>query len=346
MNSSEFNLVNPLDVTDWDTRVLSSGSTCVFHSKAWARTLSESYGFEPIYLAQSRGNHYSVLVPLMDVSSWPVGPRGVSLPFSDYCDWISPSDKTERVFHIVREAGRVRHWKSLEARNSLSWPKTACSCQTMWLHELDLNHTPEELWQGLKSEVRTAIRKAQRMGIGTRFTNTLEDLRIFFRLHCLTRRRLGVPPQPWSFFERVYTNIIASGQGEIGTASRKGDAIASAIYFYFGRTAFYKYGASDPCALALRGNNALMWEAIRRCAHNGFATLSMGRTGLPDSGLRRYKLGWGCRESPLDYFRYDYQLNQFSRKLPIPANWTRGILRMTPIMLLRLTGNLLYPHRS
>jgi len=346
VSDNEFKTVNPLDDPNWDDRVLSSGSHCVFHTRAWAQTLSQSYGFEPMYLTRMRGSQFDVLVPLMHVHSWVTGRRGVSLPFSDYCEWLAPSNEIEKIFLRLRETGVLHRWQYLEVRHDLHWPEVTPASEILWRHELDLKKTPLALWEGLRSEVRTAIRKAQACGVEVRFTRTLEDLHEFFRIHLLTRRKQGIPPQPWNFFEKVYHNILMPGLGEIGIAHRKGVNLATAVYFNFGSSALFKYGASDPHVHDFRGNNALMWAAILRYAQKGYKTLSMGRTDAAHHGLRHYKLGWGCRESPLDYFRYDYRLKKFTTKPVTHTGWVRVLLRQAPLPLLKMAGTWLYPHRS
>jgi hypothetical protein len=338
--------LNPLNEPNWDERVLASGSTCVFHSRAWIQTLTESYGCEPVFLTRSRDALFDMLIPLMHVQSWATGRRGVSLPFSDNCQWIIPAGDSEAVFERLHEEGRLRRWRYLETRNGMHGSKPAPVFERLWHHELLLTPSASTLWQGLKSEVHTALRKAQGAGVEVRFTHDLADLREFYRLHSLTRRNQGIPPQPWMFFERLYRNVIVSGLGEVGIAFQKGVTLASAIYFYFGHSALYKFGASDPRLLTLRANNALMWAAITRCAQMGFTELSLGRTDLTNEGLRRFKLGWGCRESPLDYFRYDYRLETFLKKTGKSAQWPHCFIRHSPLLLIKLVGKLLYPHRS
>ena len=338
--------LNPLNELAWDERVLSSGSTCVFHSRAWIKTLVESYGFEPVCLTRTCDQTFDVLIPLIQAQSWATARRGVSLPFSDYCQWLLPEKDQGSVFLQIYDEGRRRGWRYLETRNGMHWPESAPAFERVWHHELTLTPLPGTLWNGLTPSVRTALRKAQKAGVEVRFTRDLSDLRIFYELHSLTRRNQGIPPQPWMFFKNLYRNVIAPGLGEIGIAHQKGVPLATALYLYFGHSALYKYGASAPHLLTFRGNNALMWEAITRCAQNGFTQLSLGRTDLANEGLRRYKLGWGCRESPLDYFRYDYRLGTFLTKPGSPPQWPHRVIRNSPLLLVKLAGKLLYPHRS
>ena len=77
--------------------------------------------------------------------------------------------------------------------------------------------------------------------------------------------------------------------------------VAGAIFLNLGTRAIYKYGASDLRYQALRGNNLVIWEAIKFFGEHGYRTLDFGRTDLPAEGLRRFKCGWGATERSIEY---------------------------------------------
>src|SRR4030095_10515440 len=89
-------------------------------------------------------------------------------------------------------------------------------------------------------------------------------------------------------------------------------SIAAAIFFRFGTSALYKYGASDKKFQELRANNLVMWHGIRALAQAGAEKLSFGRTECENDGLRRFKLSWGTEEETINYFRVDSSGRQLS----------------------------------
>jgi hypothetical protein len=86
-----------------------------------------------------------------------------------------------------------------------------------------------------------------------------------------------------------------------------------------------------------------MWEAIKWCRRNSLVSLDFGRTDLSDEGLRRFKLGWGCTEFPVFYYRFDLSRNRFlagtDRQLPLAS-----LVRRMPVFLLRQMGKVIYKH--
>jgi lipid II:glycine glycyltransferase (peptidoglycan interpeptide bridge formation enzyme) len=101
------------------------------------------------------------------------------------------------------------------------------------------------------------------------FDRSLAALREFYRLHCATRKRHGVPPQPFLFFRKIHENVLARDLGTVASARFGGRVIASSVFFHFGREAIFKYNASDPRSQSRRPNNLVLWEALRWCKERG-----------------------------------------------------------------------------
>src|SRR5205823_295553 len=117
-----------------------------------------------------------------------------------------------------------------------------------------------------------------------------------------TRKRHGLPPQPVSFFLNIYEEVIKAGLGFLVMAKSGSRPVAAAVFFHHGKSAVYKFGASDESFQELRGNNLVMWEAIQSLARRGFKTLHFGRTSPANAGLRRFKLAWGTTEETISYY--------------------------------------------
>jgi lipid II:glycine glycyltransferase (peptidoglycan interpeptide bridge formation enzyme) len=204
----------------------------------------------------------------------------------------------------------------------------------------------EALFKSFSGTVRRGIRKAARGGVRVEFSNCFDSARTFYALHCLTRRRHGLPPQPLRFFENIARYVPAQSQGFVATALWEDRLLASAVFFHHNREAFYKFAASDYDFQRLRPNNILLWEAIKRYADNGFDTLYLGRTSLANEGLRRFKLSFGAREERIQYCKFDFVKETFVKQIDHNASWFNCLFRWMPLPALRLAGEMLYPHLS
>src|SRR5205809_7902736 len=78
-------IIDPLQNGAWDSLLSGFPEATAFHTSAWARVLSRTYGHTPIYLRFDRADEPVALVPLMEVRSALTGVRGVCLPFTDFC---------------------------------------------------------------------------------------------------------------------------------------------------------------------------------------------------------------------------------------------------------------------
>ena len=120
--------------------------------------------------------------------------------------------------------------------------------------------------------------------------------------------------------------------------------MAGAIFLHFNDHVVYKFGASDQRFQRLRGNNSIFWEAIRFFYRHGYRVLSFGRSSTRDSGLRRFKRGWGAEEREISYFRFDLSTSRFVESEDAASGWYNTVFSRLPIRLSRLIGYLLYRH--
>lgn len=337
--------INPFAIPYWDELLQSHPQASIFHSAAWARTIAESYGYKPIFFARLDQGKVEALIPVMDIKSGLTGRRGVSLPFTDYCDPILPAgmELPEAIEPIIAY-GKRASWKVLELRDSSTAVPAYEPSYVFLGHSLDLSRGEEALYAGLKSNTKRNLKKAAREGIEVTFSTGMEAMRTFYRLNCLTRKRHGLPPQPQHFFANLHRHLISRDHGVVALATYQNNVIAAAVYLYFGDKAVYKYGASDPAFFSLRPNNQIMWEAIKYFAQRGYRSFCFGKTDPENEGLRRFKLSWGADEHEVFYYKYDLRANRIQPEKSSLAGLHTRVFAKTPILVLKMIGAVLYRH--
>jgi lipid II:glycine glycyltransferase (peptidoglycan interpeptide bridge formation enzyme) len=213
-------------------------------------------------------------------------------------------------------------------------------------HVLPLSPDPEALLRGISSMHRRNIRRAGERGVEVQRGGP-EQLETFYRLHLLTRRRLGVPVQPSRFFALLGERVLDRGLGFVLTARVDGQPAAAAVFLEWNGTLVYKYGASDPRFWDARANNLLFWTAIRDAALRGCHTLDFGRSDLADDGLRRFKAGWGAREEPLHYTVFGGSNPQQDEPAGGRASaMLAQVIRRSPLWVCRMLGETLYRYAA
>ena len=337
-------ILDPTQIDSWDEKVAVLRGVSFFHGRAWAKVLTQSYGYRPVYFTESE-RCLSAVIPMMEVSSFLTGKRAVSLPFTDYCEPLVPHTEVSKVlFEAIVQEGKKRRWKYIELRGGTDFLGDGPASAWFYRHTLDLTPGAETLFKSLRDSTRRNIKRAEKEGVTVRFETTPEALREFYRLNCLTRREHGLPPQPWQFFEHLHDEILAKGMGSVALADYKGNTIAANVYLHANGEAIYKYGASDKTYQNLRANNVSCGRPSSVTRSKGARSLCFGRTEPENEGLRQFKTGWGSEESIINYYRYDLAADAFvPGPKAVSARANRAFSRL-PVPALKAVGNLLYRH--
>ncbi len=336
---------DPAVLAGWDEKLLSIPGCSFFHTSMWSEVLRESYRYRPVYFTEIEKGEIKSVLPVMGVDSFITGKRGVSLPFSDFCEPLAEDGvRFNALLECVLEFGRKEGWKYLEIRGGSRFLNGEEHSGSFLGHAIDLSGGAGDILAAMRDSNRRNIRKAEKEGVRVEIITVPEALSDFYRLNCMTRREHGLPPQPYSFFQAFSENVISRGGAFISQAIYEKKVIASNVYILFGKQAIYKYGASDKQYDHLRANNLVMWKAIECCCEIGIESLCLGRTEPDHEGLRQFKNGWNAREYAIDYYRYSFAERKFIKgSFGIPGI-TQKFFRKLPAPILNAAGSLLYRH--
>lgn len=339
--------LNPLTFPGWDNWVLATPGASIFHSLAWARVLARSYQLKPIYFVSFNASALSALVPMMEIRSLWRHKKAVSLPFSDYTELIFENTGiAEAVMKQIIAFGKQQQWQSIEFRDDPGLNTASEPNSQYFSHQLHLAVGLDRLYARLSGNTRRNIKTACQNGVEVGLYDSYEAMQRYFYLHCMTRKKHGVPPQPAYFFRNIFHHVIEQKQGWIVLAQYQKKIIAGAIFFHFGQQALYKFGASDEKYLPLRPNNLVMWEAIRHYSQQGYKTLNFGRTDLENEGLRRFKKSWGAVEKVMCYYKYNLEDDSFTKSAAKPGAGFQKLAQRLPVWMLKPVGALLYRHMA
>lgn len=333
-----------LDIDDpqWQAFVASHPASTPFHHPAWARLLSDCYGFRCFALALTRGGGIVAGAPVIEVHrlrrrAW------TSLPFTDAIEVLGSEEDAASLLDQADAQRTATGVGVMSFRGSV--PGRGLPSPAGVLHQLRLGNDLETLWRGFdKSRVRSEIRRAEREGVTVVASPGPEGMQAFYDLHLQTRRRQGVPIQPRRFFELIQARLVDSGLGTVFVAEVEGRRAAAAILLRWNGTVIYKLAASERSLLRHKPNHALVWHAIRSAVDDGYVTFDFGRSDESNSGLRAFKAGWGAEERPLVY--------TVVGAVPPPEGGGRGrhaleaVIRRSPPFVCRLLGETLYRYAA
>jgi CelD/BcsL family acetyltransferase involved in cellulose biosynthesis len=333
-----------IDDPRWLRFIENQGDATVFHHPAWSRLLVKSYGHRAYLLVQpAAGGEITAGLPVLEMRGWLGRARRLrALPFTDHCPPLALTPH-----HLRRFANELVRWKQAQAVQRLTVHGELPDGNGIELANRALRHVlPLDGGAGALQEqlrggpIERAIRKAQRQRVQVRISRSLDDLELFYRLHLLTRRRLGVPVQPHRFIRTLWTTVLGAGLGFVVVASHDGAPIAASLFLAWNGNLIYKYGASDARYWGLRPNQLVIWTAIEWACRRGYRLLDLGRTDFDNRGLRDFKNRWGAVEQPLVYSYLGGSPSSRLSRAPMKA--VGRLIRGSPPIVGRLAGEAIY----
>jgi len=345
--------IEPLCDHRWEDFLDSEPGASVFHTTGWLEALHRTYGYQPIvYTTSSPGTKLRNGVVFCQIESWLTGRRLVSLPFSDYCEPLvdSPDDLQLIWDELTAEKNRGKTWRYIEVRSTAPLKAKSSlfhsTCEYA-IHRLDLNPSLDQLFNAFhKDSTQRKIRRAEREGLKYEDGRSESLLLSFYQLLVVTRRRLGIPPQPLQWFRYL---IASLGEAlRIRVAFKESRPIAAILTLRRNGALVYKYGCSNANFHNLGGMHLLLWRSIQEAKEAGLNVFDFGRSDCNNEGLILFKERWGARRSAATYSRYTTSAHSPDSYRPSEAHWSLQIVKHActhaPRRLLSMAGGILYKH--
>jgi hypothetical protein len=273
----------------------------LFSSPEWMEVMTRTYGIEILAsVSVSRGINAALLFShIRDVR----GERVVSLPFSDYCDPLV--DDVNVWNELLRPLFRHDVPVKLRClRNRLPGQDCRFALYKMgkW-HGTDLTRTEDTMWAALSAQARQNIRHASQSGVIVREGTSIDDVRIFYRMHAHTRKsKYRLLAQPFGFFENLYVAFMDGNRVTVLIAELDGAPVAGIFLLQWRNVLYYKFNASidQRC----RPNDLLVWHAMLFGHRHGLNMLDFGLSDVEQAGLVRYKRKFATEERDIYFFEW------------------------------------------
>jgi CelD/BcsL family acetyltransferase involved in cellulose biosynthesis len=330
----------PIDDRAWREFTSTHPEATPFHLPAWAALIADCYRFQAFALTvQGSGGEILGGVPAVAVRFPLGGLRWVSLPFTDSCSVLARQGVAVEDVVIALE----RHaWASgiseMEVRSSLPAADGVYPVDVGYEHTVELPRDPADLHP--QRNFRQHRNQARAKGVQVARSRDPEALASFYRLHTLTRRRLGVPVQPRRFFDLLSNRLLQPGSGFVATATLDGEVLAAAVYLVHNTTIVAKYQASDPDRRETGAGHLMHWEVMSAACAEGYGVYDLGRTDASTEGLRVFKTRMGAMERPLVYTHVGRRPPK--EKGPAVGHVLQRAISKSPTWVCRLLGEVFY----
>jgi FemAB-related protein (PEP-CTERM system-associated) len=150
------------------------------------------------------------------------------------------------------------------------------------------------------------VRKGIKAGLRSDLDDSIER---FFDAYAVSLRNLGTPVFPKKLFATL--RDVFGEDCEILTVTKDDRVISSVLSFFFRDEVLPYYGGGTAEARALKGNDFMYWEVMRRACERGVRVFDYGRS-KQGTGSYSFKKNWGFEPEPLFY---KYRLVK-SREIP------------------------------
>lgn len=358
--------IDPWEDPRWEAFVTKHPEGTIYHHPAWLKALEREYRQRAVFLAcEDPDGVLMGILPLLYTRGFPLsgsrpltGPRLSSLPRTPLAGPLSvePAVTAELLREALqRTLAEPRLRMQIKAHGEeLSdgidgivrkpWRKSyivRLAGTQGQAYEIPDNHD--------RGSIRRGINKAAAMGVRTRLADAEADLRVWYGLYLETMRRNFVPARPYRFFLALWDLLRSRGLMRLLLAEHHTDTgsriVAGHLFFCFGNTVTYAFGASRSSDLLLRPNDMILWQAIQSASLEGYRFVDLGEVPEGDDSLARFKSKWGAERVRLYRYYYpDFQTTEHSSREREPA-WmalAKLIWGFTPLSLTAWLGDRVY----
>ena len=286
---------------EWDAFVASQTRATAFHRHAWAGIVEEVFGHEVgLWCARDGAGSLSGVMPLVRVRSRLFGNFLISMPFVSYGGPLGTPEATAALggFAGKLAADTGTDLLELRCRAEAAIPLSVSHRKITVCLDLPAD-SPDALWSGLKTKVRSQIRRPQKEGLTARFG--LDQGEPFYRVFARHMRDLGTPVMPWSWFDRLrraFPDLV-----EIGCVYLGREPVAAGWGFRSGDEFEITWASSLRQHNALAPNMLLYWTFLERSVQHGAGVFNFGRC-TPGGGTHQFKRQWGGRDEPLWWYQW------------------------------------------
>lgn len=270
-----------------------------FHMRSeWASIFHVALGHQPWFLWAEQQGRITGVLPLMFVSGPLFGRFLVSQPYLNTGGVLADSHVVEvglisRAIELADQLG-VKHLELRHERHVEHPGLNRVSTEKVHMR-LTLPESSSTLWDGLKSKLRSQIRKPLNNSDLQAHFGRHERLEEFYAIFCRNMRDLGTPP----FSRRLFSTMLSEfgDAAEICTVTLKGQPVASGFLLHGPDVTLI------PSASSLREHNGtscnllMYWHVLSRAVERGQKVFDFGRSSH-DSGTYKFKQQWGSDEYP------------------------------------------------
>lgn len=283
------------DFSRWDAFVEECPDATFFHRAGWKNILENVFGHEAFYLIAESPSGIEGVLPLGRVRSRLFGDALISAAFGVYGGVAAHSEEARLL--LENEAERlavalgVDYLEMRHRKARRGWPGK----DLYVTFRKQIHPDPEENLKAIPRKQRAMVRKGMKAGMQVEIDG---DVDRFFLAYATSVRNLGTPVYPRRYYRALMEEF--GKDCEVSAVTKGGRTVAGLMTFFFRDEVLPYYGGGTAEARALKANDFMYWELMRRSCERGYRLFDYGRSKV-GTGSYSFKKNWGFVPEPLAY---------------------------------------------
>ena len=292
---------------EWD-EFASQYTDLIFYQSIWSEVLRKGLGGQPLYFSLKEGGEIVAGLPgvLLNFKIFKI--VYASIPYGNL---IGEKEYYQPLMELLNEefqkrgVDQVRIAESpfLEPYQPNTFKSVSAKCSLLDLKGFD----KKKIWESYRSEIRRAIRKAQKNGLSVKGVTSQKEVEAFYQLYLSSmRRNRAAAKYPLRWFNALYEILIQRGKADILFAIKGDQYTAGVVLIYSPTSNHYLHNGSAETYLESRPNDLIVDEIIQKGVKEGKTILDFMGSDSNDLSLIRFKEKWGSRSVELYTYVKDY----------------------------------------
>jgi len=282
----------------WRRFIAQQPQATAYHHPAWLQAIQQAYGHPGWLVSAWQDGGMVGVLPVCQLRR-PGRDAVVSLPF---CDLGGPVSEGEDSGSALAEGARTllddlgisrmeirQRGQPLDEESVIRPDPDSLGEKVSLL--ADLPATPQALFAGFRTKLRSQIRKAEKNGLTATIEYGPEAIDAFYPVFAANMRRLGSPVHATAWFQALQAAF--GPQLLVGLVRLEQRVVAAGVVLIQGRQACIPWASTLSEYNHLAPNMLLYWQLLSETTRLGCEQFDFGRSSLGE-GTYRFKRQWGA----------------------------------------------------
>lgn len=271
--------ISTVEQGQWNALLQSFRDATVFHRLEWLQVVCAVHRVKIVLVKAEKEGRCIAVWPYLEMKKGPLRVIGSPLPgwSTAYLGPLFAADVDANAVLSAFLAHKLFRWyaffacKVLDRNPPVDLGAHGFSTVMKFdTYRVDLTLPKETLWDNLKSECRTRIRKAEKLGIEVREETTPQFIDDYWAMSIETFQKSKIQPtHNKQFVQEMWNQLQPAGALHVISAFLDGQRTGSLVLPFDDRTMYYWGGASFLKYRDLPAHNLLHWHAIGEAKQRG-----------------------------------------------------------------------------